>query len=39
VEESKAARTAVLGEVTSTVPEGQAEHCLELHPLQVKVLL
>jgi len=39
VEESKEARAAVLGEVTSTVPEGQAAHFLELHPSQVKVLL
>lgn len=38
-EDFKAVVTSSFGEVTSTVPEGQAAHALELHPLQVKMLL
>jgi hypothetical protein len=38
-EDFKAEITSSFGEVTSTVPKGQAEHALALHPLQVKELL
>jgi len=38
-EDFKAEFTSSFGEVTSTVPKGQTEHALELHPLQVKELL